>query len=482
MRVSEYYKLGKKQPSLSFLDVDIQEDVKLFVNARALRILESDWGEHCTHLLQTFFSAVVDSIRIGQDQRALDILSMLKEPNETHLGLSKGKSDGRGLGPEKARQIWQSFRKSKAVKSGLLSDLEDTVLLIDGVSVDILSDIITNIIRGPLITFTQRVCEEYGIPLIGDVDSGPVWNPVTLSWDQDYVRLPMPEEEKLILVPKSIVRIDMDYNVGRYYRHYVMERLKQEELQSNSSLVHILKSKKNNGKKKVYKKDLEAKYGSEEKAVSIKQTDLHPDLLAQYKADHSQPTPALSHWQIADAQGTAPPDWERLVGNVAKITPGKKEAYQYEEAILDLLFAIFYPVLVDPETQTPIHDGMKRVDISFTNYARTGFFEWLARHYNCSHIFVECKNFGSEIGNPEIDQIAMRFSKSRGQFGIVVCRSVEDRKKMTKRCKAAATDGHGYVIVLDDQDLKDLVGDIKDRFLQRYDFSLIKKRFDELIF
>ncbi len=482
MRVSEYYKLGKKQPSLSFLDVDIQEDVKLFVNSRALRILGSDWGEHCTHLLQTFFSAVVDSIRVGQDQRALDILSMLKEPNETHLGLSRGKSDGRGLGPEKARQIWQSFRKSKAVKTGLLSDLEDTVLLIDGVSVDILSDIITNIIRGPLITFTQRVCEEYGIPLADEVDSGPVWNPVTLSWDQDYVRLPMPEEEKLILVPKSIVRIDMDYNVGKYYRHYIMERLKQEEMQSNSSLVHILKSKKNKGKKKVYKKDLEAKYGSEEKAVSIKQTDLHPDLLAQYKADHSHPTPALSHWQIADAQGTEPPDWERLVGNVAKITPGKKEAYQYEEAILDLLFAIFYPVLVDPETQTPIHDGMKRVDISFTNYARTGFFEWLARHYNCSHIFVECKNFGSEIGNPEIDQIAMRFSKSRGQFGIVVCRSVEDRQKMTKRCKAAATDGHGYVIVLDDQDLKDLVGDIKGRLLQRYDFSLIKKRFDELIF
>lgn len=160
---------------------------------------------------------------------------MLKEPNETHLGLSRGKSDGRGLGPEKARQIWQSFRKSKAVKSGLLSDLEDTVLLIDGVSVDILSDMITNIIRGPLITFTRKVCEEYGIPLVNDVDSGPVWNPVTLSWDQDYVRLPMPEEEKLILVPKSIVRIDMDYNVGRYYRHYVMERLKHNSSSGNQN-------------------------------------------------------------------------------------------------------------------------------------------------------------------------------------------------------------------------------------------------------
>jgi hypothetical protein len=482
MRVSEYYGLGKKQPSLSFLDVDIQNDVKLFVNARALRILESDFGEHCTHLLHTFFSAVVDSIRAGNDQRALDILSVLKEPNETHLGLSKGKSDGRGLGPEKAKQIWNAFRRSKAVKSGLLSDLEDTVLLIDGVSVDILSDIVTNIIRGPLISFTQRVCEEYGIPLIDDVDSGPVWNPNTKSWNQDFVRLPMPDDEKLILVPKSIVRIDMDYSVEKYYRHYVLERLKEEEVARNTGLVQILKTGKNKGKKIVYKKDVEAKYGTEAKAVSIKQTDENPDLLAQYKADNSGPTPALSHRQIADAQGTEPPDWENLLKRVSSLRPGKQDAYKYEDAITDFLTALFYPVLVDPETQTPIHDGMKRVDITFTNYARSGFFEWLARHYSCSYVFVECKNFGKELGNPEIDQIAMRFSKARGQFGIVVCRNIENRDLIEKRCKAAAIDGHGHVVVIDDNDLAALVEDAQDRLLQRYDFPTIRKLFDKLIF
>ncbi|MDQ0997012.1 hypothetical protein QFZ34_002194 [Phyllobacterium ifriqiyense] len=482
MRVSEYYKLNKKQPSLSFLDVDIENDVKLFVNARALRILESDWGEHCTHLLHTFFSAVVDSIRSGNDTHALDILTVLKEPNETHLGLSKGRSDGRGLGPEKAKQIWNAFKKSKAVKSGLLSDLEDTVLLIDGVSTDILSDIITNIIRGPLIAFTQRVCEEYGIPLINDVDSGPVWNPNTKSWDQDYVRLPMPDDTKLILVPKSIVRIDMDYSVEKYYRHYVLERFKEEEMERNTGLVQILKSGKNKGKKIVYKKDVEAKYGSEAKALSIKKTDENPDLLMKYKADNSGPTPALSHRQIADVQGTELPDWARLLESVTSLQPGKKDAYKYEDAIGDLLSALFYPVLVDPETQTSIHDGMKRVDITFTNYARTGFFEWLARHYDCSHVFVECKNFGNELGNPEIDQIAMRFSKDRGRFGIVVCRTIENRVAMQKRCKAVATDGHGYIVAIDDKDLESLIADAEDRLLQRYDFPTVKRLFDKLIF
>ena len=159
MRVSEYYNLGKQQPSLSFLDVDIRNDVKLFINARALKTLNSEWGDYCAYLLQTFFLELITSIRSGRDEKALEILTVLKEPNETHLGLSKGKSDGRGLGPEKAKEIWKALKKSKAVKSGLLTDLEDTVLLIEGISIDILSDIITNIIRGPLINFTQRMCE-----------------------------------------------------------------------------------------------------------------------------------------------------------------------------------------------------------------------------------------------------------------------------------------------------------------------------------
>jgi len=482
MRVSQFYNLSKTQPSLPFLDVDIRNDVKLFVNARAINNLNSEWGDHCQDLLQDFFAELLGAIKGGKNGRALDLLSHLKEPNETHLGLSKGESDGRGLGLEKAKQIWRSFRSSKAVKTGLLTDLEDTVLLIDGISVDILSDIITNIIRGPLISFTQTTCGEYGIPLAQDVVSGPVWNMRTKKWDNDYVSLPMPNDGKLLLVPKSIIRLDMDYNISTYYRHYVLEKLKEEEKEKNSNLVHILKTGKRKGEKKVYKTDLMAKYGEQEKAVSIEQTDRHPDILKKYKADNANPTPALSHRQIADAEGTEPPDWEKLLNAVLKLEPGKKQAYQYEDAIVDLMYALFYPVLVNPETQTPIHDGLKRVDITFTNYARSGFFEWLARHYQSPYVFIECKNFGSEIGNPEIDQIAMRLAKQRGQFGMIVCRKVENRAKMLKRCQGAAKDGHGYVLVLDDEDLQRLVMEAKVEFPGTYEFPTLQEKFKELVF
>lgn len=422
------------------------------------------------------------AIRDGHHTKALTILSQLREPNETHLGLSKGKSEGRGLGPEKAKQIWEALCASKAVKTGLLSDLEDTVLLVDGVSVDILSDIITNIIRGPLITFTQSACEEYDIPMDDEVASGPVWNPKTLSWDEDFVRLPAPQSEKLILVPKSIVRINSSFDVGKYYRHYVLEAMKEEEIARNTELVFTVKSGKNKGKRRVYKTVLQEKYGTEEKSVSINYTDKNPDTLKRYKAENSAPTPALSHRQLAEAQELPPPDWVALMKAVKVLEPGRKAAYHYEDAITDLLSAIFYPVLVDPDKQTELHDGLKRVDLTFTNYARSGFFEWLARHYSCSHVFIECKNFGEELGNPEIDQIAMRFSKERGQFGIVVCRNIEDRVRLDRRCRAAAQDGHGYIVVLADEDLEQLIVEAQDHLLQRHEFPTLKTEFDKLIF
>jgi len=177
MRVSKYFKLGRTQPSLSFVDVNIDGDVRLFVSPRAIRLLPTEWGDECVSLVQSFFAKVLDYIRSGRNQDAVDLLQVLREPNETHLGLSTGRSRGRGLGSGSAEDVWSAFSRSKAARSGLLTDLEDTVLMIEGISVDIVSDVVTNIIRAPLISYTQECCALYGIPLTSNVASGPTWNP-----------------------------------------------------------------------------------------------------------------------------------------------------------------------------------------------------------------------------------------------------------------------------------------------------------------
>ncbi len=123
MRISEYYKLRRTQPMLDFVDVDITGDTPVFIDPRALRLLPSKWGDECISLIQSFFRAVLVAIHDSKHSEAQRLLRTLREPNETHLGLSKGKSRGRELGRESAYDLWNALSKSEAVKSGLLEDL-----------------------------------------------------------------------------------------------------------------------------------------------------------------------------------------------------------------------------------------------------------------------------------------------------------------------------------------------------------------------
>ncbi|MBN2563684.1 MAG: hypothetical protein JXQ75_22430 [Phycisphaerae bacterium] len=476
MHVSEYYKLKRKQPSLDFVDVDIRQDVRVFIDPRALKLLPSDWGQHCVALIQSFFKTVLQAIKKRDDKLGLYLLGRLREPNETHLGLSRGKSRGRALGPQSARDVWRALRKSQAAASGLLEDLEDTILMVEGISNDIISDIATNIIRAPLIEYTQNACTRYGMEMEQDVDSGPLWDPEEKKWRSGYVSLPVTREGKLILVPKVIVRRKLEYDEQEYFRSYILTYLVQEELNANTELVHLLKS----GKRKVYKKEVVKKHGSG-KTLAIETTLRNPDILREYRADKTRrPTPPLSHWQLAGAHVGEEPDWDVLLNQVISLPQGKDSADVYEDSVEQLLTALFYPSLADPTVQHRIHDGRKRIDITYINLAIGGFFGWLAKHYPAPHVFVECKNYSGKVGNPELDQLSGRFSPSRGIVGLLVYRNLDDKDAFMRRCRDTAHDQRGFVLPIDDDDLRALA-EARKSDDQHLEFELLKAKFDFLI-
>lgn len=74
-------------------------------------------------------------------------------------------------------------------------------------------------------------------------------------------------------------------------------------------------------------------------------------------------------------------------------------------------------------------------------------------------MFVECKNYGTELGNPELDQMIGRLSDQRGTFGVIVCRRLADRETFEQRCRDTAADGRGFIIVLTDDDLAPLAAE-----------------------
>lgn len=475
MRISEYYHLDKNQASLDFVDVHLDTDTPLFIDPTALHLLDSEWGNRCVSLIQDYFSLVLQYIKDGEHVKARALLSNLNEPNETRLGYSTDKPHGHGMGKKLAEKMWYQLKESQAVRTGLIKDLEDTALLIDGVASDVISDIVTNIIREPLLEYTADMCREYGIPLQSDIASGPLWDPATKKWNSRHVEQPVTPEGRLLLVPKAIVRHTITYQADNYYNMYLLAKIQEEE--AGKGLVQILKSGKT---KPLSKKSLRERFGSAGKEQNRRYTPDRPEVLEQYRSDkQSEPKEPLKHDQIADSVAAPAPDWDSLLHRLNDVPVGAAGAHDYEAVAKDILTALLYPWLMYPQTQTRIHEGRKRIDITYTNAAEDDFFAWLRNNYFAPYVIVECKNYSGDPENPELDQLSGRFGNRRGQFGLLVCRNIEDKALFMQRCKDTASDGRGYIIAIDDEDIKQLISAV--RFGKPDErLNLLRERFREL--
>lgn len=403
------------------------------------------------------------------------MLEGLSERNEFHLGFSKGISQGSGIGSNFAEKFWEALVNSKAGKSGLLQDLEDACLFIEGVGPDRISDATCNIIRGPLIKYTQNMCRYYGIPMKQQVPSGPVWDVTNKKWDDGLIELPVTDYGTLLLVPKIIVRHRFVYDSQHYYTHYLLPAMQEAEKAMNTGLVHTLKD----GRKRVTKKDLREKYGIDKLAIADKTVE-HPDVLKEYKKESIRKSRPMTHSQFSEIENIDKPRFDKLLNAVINTPVGIENATAYENAIEALLSAIFFPSLSASEKQSQIHEGRKRIDIKYVNNSDQGFFSWLATHYPCAHIFVECKNYGREVANPEVDQLAGRFGPTRGQVGLLVLRSLKNEELLQKRCIDTAYDNRGFIIHLTDTDLIQLVKDYTSTSGSN-EYPVLRRKFNSLV-
>ena len=114
--------------------------------------------------------------------------------------------------------------------------------------------------------------------------------------------------------------------------------------------------------------------------------------------------------QLATVENIDIPRFRSLLDATLKVVPGRDDATAYEDAVERLLSALFYPSLCFPYKQHPIHEGRKRIDITYVNNPQVGFFMWVANHYPSAHVFVECKNYGrrseirSSISSPAVSR------------------------------------------------------------------------------
>lgn len=451
LRFSDYFKLGKSQPELDFVDIPLETDIRLFVDPFALNIQKDDWFIEANNLVIDYFQTLVDSIRQKNESKTEFLLNHFHEPNETHLGFSHEKSKGRGFGKTQASYLRRQLVASRAVFTGQLNDLSDCELVIPGISNDKISDMTINIIRGKLIEYTQLQTELFEIP-VEEVQSGPFWNQEENNWNNTYVNLPVYKNTKILLVPKRAVRYQMAINHQEYYRDFVLRYLKAEYGDPAKGLTHVLK----NGKTVVYKQDLRKKYPCTKKFL-FEFSEKHPEILEEYKKHAKTSIRATDDYQIESAQSNPREIAKSFAAQLKTIQPGNLDASKYHNLMTGLLSYVFIKGLSSPQKEKEINEGRKRIDLVFRNN-HEGFFGRIKddNDIKCPLIFVECKNYLTDPANPEIDQLAGRFNPHRGMFGILVCRNFEDRNLFIKRCKDLISKNE-FIVGLDDSDINELL-------------------------
>jgi hypothetical protein len=464
-KISKVFALNATQGELDFVDIRTDRDTRLFLEPFAISLRDDAWSEHCQDHLVSFFDAVIQAIRSGKDDRAHALLSHLGEPDETGLGYSTRRWRGRGVKGEKARQLFLALKRSKAVQTGLLQDLGEADLFIEGISLDGLSDISASVLRGPLIEYTQAQCNNWGIPLRKDVAAGYVWDSAQQQWHPKYADLPVAKGRHLILVPKFSVRRSLLLNSQEYYNKYILDFIAEQEIVRGSNLVHLLK----NGRKRVYKSELKP------------ENPFSKDFLAKFSSDNPQVLESYKkmYKDLPDAD-SAPRDSEidsgfnesafarALMERLPNIPSGKDDATTYHRFMIGALEFLFYPHLMYPVAEQKLHEGRKRIDIMYTNAAKGGFFERALKSAQLrAHVIpFECKNYTKDPKNPELDQISGRFGDARGWLGFMCYRTSTNDALVLKRCADTALDGRGYVIPLHDADIIALL-EMISRFRRR---------------
>ena len=451
IRASRHFKLNKTQTELDFVDVILNGDLPLFIDPYALSKREDPWSVEASNLVVDFFQQVINHIGKGEDDRARAILSRLKEPNDTGLGLSKKKRRGRGVSGQQSVDVFEHLKDSSAARTGFLKDLEDCELLIPGISSDKISDITTNIIREKLVEYTSDQCQLHGIPT-RSIPAGRFWDPHRHEWaPEGYAELPTYKDSRLLFVPKAIVRQQMVFDHQQYYNHYVLAFLQAHHLAAGTSLVELLRS----GKRRVTKKSLKQE-NPLSKEFLYQFSKEHPDIFEKYK---NEVPAAREDTSFNISTGTTSDQVLSLLVKLKAIPAGTEHAGAYHDCMVGILEALFYPSFTHPKKEQQLHQGRKRIDITYSNAARSGFFQWLhvVKKVPCPYIMVECKNYTADPGNPEMDQLSNRFSVQRGQFGILACRTCSDKVLFQQRCRDTALDGRGYIMLIVDKDIKELL-------------------------
>jgi hypothetical protein len=460
MKISEIFAVNRSQHELDFVDIDPSHDLSLFVDPYFLAVRSDPWSISSSETIRTYFDYFVRLVRANHTDEARSLFYNLNEPNETCLGLSRDRPSGRGVGTGDADSIFESLLQSKAVQTGIVEHIEDCRIFISGIDKDKTSDMTTNIIRKHLIEYTKAQSQLWNIPLTPGVPTGFFWDGESCNWCNEHDDMLLVDDRKILLVPKGVVSYAERYTAQKYHRHYVLNFLQNEHLRMNSVLVKRRALRDGTVIRYVTKKSLQETVAPYSKEFLERFTEDHPEVFERFRSEARSDISSITNEELTSVDRQAV--CQHLIDELRNIPVGSENATRYHRTAAPILELIFYPNLINPEIEREIHEGRKRIDLTFDNCAGSGFFYRLPTtcRIPVPFVMVECKNYSRDPANPELDQITGRFGPQRGRFGLIVCRRIDQMGLFIQRCSDTYRDGRGLVIPLADADLCSLLDQI----------------------
>jgi hypothetical protein len=140
---------------------------------------------------------------------------------------------------------------------------------------------------------------------------------------------------------------------------------------------------------------------------------------------------------------------------LGQIEAGRLGATAFHRVAELILRRAFRGALDGWETEKEVDDGRGRIDLFAKNRAERGFFDRVRDHFGikCPYVSIECKNYSGDVGNTEMNQLSSRLNSKRGQLGVLVCRTIKNRKNCLDHARDHVKKDE-YIIVLTDSDLQ----------------------------
>lgn len=217
---------NKTQVDLDFINICLETDNLLFVDPHLIKQLNQFL--EFQKKIGSYWALVLQSLANNKPQHyVLNLLSGTHETNEIRLGYSNSSPKGKGAGKEKQEWLYQELKKQKLVSRKQLGG-EFIEFFIEGIGVDLISDITISIIKKELIDYTNKQCSLYKIPTFKHKIKN-LFDEQNHKWikTQEF-NLPQTKKgEPIIFTPKKIVRKQgaIKTNVNRLYSYYVRKRI-----------------------------------------------------------------------------------------------------------------------------------------------------------------------------------------------------------------------------------------------------------------